>query len=56
MMDAVPTADVIVINPTHYAVALKYERRAQRHPVVVAKGVDNLAHKIREARQGRRRP
>jgi flagellar biosynthetic protein FlhB len=48
MMDAVPTADVIVTNPTHYAVALKYESGSAA-PIVVAKGVDNLAFKIREA-------
>jgi flagellar biosynthetic protein FlhB len=48
MMDAVPTADVIVTNPTHYSVALKYESGSAA-PVVVAKGVDNLAFKIREA-------
>ncbi len=48
MMDAVPTADVIVTNPTHYAVALKYDSGSSA-PIVVAKGVDNLATKIREA-------
>jgi flagellar biosynthetic protein FlhB len=48
MMDAVPTADVVVVNPTHYAVALKYSSEAPA-PVVVAKGVDNLAARIREA-------
>src|SRR3954452_15835508 len=47
MMDAVPSADVIVTNPTHYSVALKYEAGSEA-PVVVAKGVDNLAFKIRE--------
>lgn len=48
MMAAVPTASVIVTNPTHYAVALKYEHGAMRAPIVVAKGVDTLALKIRE--------
>src|ERR1700754_652849 len=48
MMDAVPTSDVIVTNPTHYSVALKYEASSAA-PIVVAKGVDNLAFKIREA-------
>jgi flagellar biosynthetic protein FlhB len=48
MMDAVPTADVIVTNPTHYSVALKYDS-GNAAPIVVAKGVDNLAFKIREA-------
>ena len=48
MMEAVPTADVIVTNPTHYAVALKYEAGAMRAPKVVAKGVDEMALRIRE--------
>jgi len=48
MMDAVPSADVIVTNPSHYSVALKYESGSSA-PIVVAKGVDNLAFKIREA-------
>jgi flagellar biosynthetic protein FlhB len=48
MMEAVPTADVIVVNPTHYAVALKYEGGSMRAPKVVARGVDEVAHRIRE--------
>ncbi|MCD9008038.1 flagellar biosynthesis protein FlhB [Luteimonas sp. XNQY3] len=48
MMEDVPTADVIVVNPTHYAVALKYDGGAMRAPRVVAKGVDELALRIRE--------
>jgi flagellar biosynthetic protein FlhB len=48
MMDAVPTADVVVTNPTHYAVALRYEP-AKAAPEVVAKGMDAVAAKIREA-------
>jgi flagellar biosynthesis protein FlhB len=48
MMAAVPTASVIVTNPTHYAVALKYEHGAMAAPMVVAKGVDLLALRIRE--------
>jgi flagellar biosynthetic protein FlhB len=48
MMAAVPTASVIVTNPTHYAVALKYDHGSMAAPVVVAKGVDALALKIRE--------
>ena len=48
MMQAVPTASVIVTNPTHYAVALKYEHGDMAAPVVVAKGVDLVALKIRE--------
>jgi len=46
MMQAVPTADVIIRNPTHVAVALKYDRDKNRAPVVVAKGVDDVALKI----------
>jgi flagellar biosynthetic protein FlhB len=48
MMEKVPTADVIVTNPTHYAVALKYKQGEMRAPVVVAKGVDQIALMIRE--------
>lgn len=47
MMAAVPTASVIITNPTHYAVALKYER-GMPAPVCIAKGVDLMALKIRE--------
>ncbi len=48
MMAAVPTADVIITNPTHLAVALKYEQGKQSAPCVVAKGADLVAEKIRE--------
>ena len=48
MMQAVPAADVVVTNPTHYAVALKYEQSVDRAPVVLAMGQDNIALKIRE--------
>jgi flagellar biosynthesis protein FlhB len=49
---AVAKADVVVVNPTHYAVALRYDEASDRAPIVVAKGVDELAEKIREvARQ-----
>ena len=54
MMEAVPTADVVVMNPTHYAVALKYTAGKTRAPVVVAKGVDELALAIRAAAQQHR--
>jgi flagellar biosynthetic protein FlhB len=47
MMDAVPGADVVVMNPTHYAVALKYAAGRMRAPTVVAKGVDEMALAIR---------
>jgi flagellar biosynthesis protein FlhB len=48
MMSEVPTADVVVTNPTHYAVALKYADGKMRAPTVVAKGADEVAAKIRE--------
>lgn len=48
MMQDVPTADVVITNPTHLAVALKYESNSGKAPVVVAKGEDFLAKKIRE--------
>lgn len=48
MMAAVPEASVVVTNPTHYAVALKYEPDKMDAPTVVAKGVDVLARRIRE--------
>ncbi len=48
MMAAVPTADVIITNPTHYSVALKYDNATMKAPKVVAKGLDNIALKIRE--------
>lgn len=47
MMTAVPTATVVIMNPTHYAVALKYESGKMAAPVCVAKGVDALALRIR---------
>lgn len=47
MMAAVPTADVVVTNPTHFAVALKYADGARGAPMVVAKGSDEVAARIR---------
>jgi len=47
MMEAVPDADVVVTNPTHYAVALKYDQLSMAAPVVVALGVDEVAGHIR---------
>jgi flagellar biosynthetic protein FlhB len=47
MMAAVPEATVVIMNPTHYAVALKYESGKMAAPICVAKGVDALALKIR---------
>ena len=48
MLAAVPTADLVVMNPSHYAVALKYNDAAMAAPRVVAKGADLLALKIRD--------
>lgn len=48
MMAAIPKADVIVTNPTHYAVALRYKEGEQRAPMLLAKGADLVAAKIRE--------
>lgn len=48
MMSAIPTADVVVTNPTHYSVALKYSEEGGRAPVVVAKGSHLVALRIRE--------
>lgn len=48
MMQDVPNADVVLVNPTHYAVALKYDNKAGGAPKVLAKGTDNIAFKIRE--------
>ncbi|OAN50234.1 flagellar biosynthesis protein FlhB [Paramagnetospirillum marisnigri] len=48
MMAAVPSASVVITNPTHYAVALKYDMEAMGAPVLVAKGADLVAKRIRE--------
>lgn len=56
MMAEVPKADVVVTNPTHYAVALKYSEGRDAAPVVVAKGADALAAKIRELASEHRVP
>jgi flagellar biosynthesis protein FlhB len=47
MLGAVPTADVVITNPTHYAVALKYERGVDKAPVIVAKGENSFAKRIK---------
>ncbi|MDQ0214286.1 flagellar biosynthetic protein FlhB [Oikeobacillus pervagus] len=47
MMQEVPEADVVITNPTHYAIALKYDEEKMDAPFVVAKGVDYLAQKIK---------
>ena len=48
MLTDVATADVVVVNPTHYAVALKWDRKSGGAPLCVAKGVDEVARRIRE--------
>ncbi len=48
MMANVPKADVVITNPTHFAVALKYETGKMSAPTLIAKGADKVAHKIRE--------
>jgi flagellar biosynthesis protein FlhB len=48
MMSNVPSADVIITNPTHYAVALSYDNEKNKAPVVVAKGIDFIAIRIKE--------
>jgi flagellar biosynthetic protein FlhB len=48
LKSSVPKADVIITNPTHYAVALKYDRDQYAAPIVVAKGTDFMALRIRE--------
>jgi flagellar biosynthetic protein FlhB len=48
MMSSVPTADVVITNPTHYAVAIRYEEGRDHAPLVVAKGTDTTALKIKE--------
>lgn len=48
MMQEVPKADVVITNPTHFAVALKYDANTMEAPIVIAKGMDNVALKIRE--------
>ncbi|MBO6503438.1 MAG: flagellar biosynthesis protein FlhB [Kordiimonadaceae bacterium] len=51
MMAAVPRADVVITNPTHYAVALEYKHGQMDVPVLIAKGVDDVAMRIREVAQ-----
>ena len=48
MMSEVPKADVVITNPTHYAIALKYDEAVVSVPYVVAKGTDDVAQKIKE--------
>jgi flagellar biosynthetic protein FlhB len=48
MMHRVPYADVVIVNPEHFAVAIKYDGKKNRAPVVIAKGKDNVALRIKE--------
>ena len=48
MLDDVPKADVVITNPTHYAVALRYDPTESPAPMLIAKGLDHLAEKIKE--------
>ncbi len=48
MMSAIPTADVVITNPTHYAVAIKYDEQKSHAPIIVAKGMDHIAQQIKK--------
>lgn len=48
MMAEVPNADVVITNPTHYAVALKYDEKKSHAPLVIAKGMDHIAQQIKK--------
>jgi flagellar biosynthetic protein FlhB len=56
MLAAVPKATVVITNPTHYAIALAYDRTRNAAPRVVAKGVDSLAARIREVAEANKVP
>jgi len=56
MMSSIPKADVVVTNPTHYAVAIRYDTKVAPAPQVVAKGVDYIAFKIKEVAQNNNIP
>jgi flagellar biosynthetic protein FlhB len=56
MMHKIPTADVVLVNPTHFAVALKYDPKKMRAPVLVAKGSDVVAANIRRIAEEHRVP
>lgn len=56
MMHKVPAADVVIVNPTHFAVALKYDPKKMRAPLVLAKGVDLVAANIRRIAEEHRVP
>ncbi|NPA60632.1 MAG: flagellar biosynthesis protein FlhB [Epsilonproteobacteria bacterium] len=48
MMSEVPNADVVITNPTHYAVAIKYDEEKSHAPIVIAKGMNNIAQQIKK--------
>lgn len=48
MMSEVPSADVVITNPTHYSIAIKYDEEKASAPFIVAKGIDHIAFKIRD--------
>jgi len=48
MMSEVPNSDVVITNPTHYAVAIKYDDEKSHAPIVVAKGMDHIAQQIKK--------
>jgi len=48
MAEEVPKASVVLVNPTHVAVAIRYDAKTMEAPVMVAKGADHMAEKIRE--------
>jgi flagellar biosynthetic protein FlhB len=56
MMEEVPSADVVITNPTHFAVALKYDEATMGAPMVVAKGKDFMAQRIREVAEANKVP
>jgi flagellar biosynthetic protein FlhB len=56
MFEQLQTADAVITNPTHYAVALGYEQGKMAAPVVLAKGVDHMALKIREIGEAHKVP
>lgn len=56
MMSSVPSADVVITNPTHYAVALKYDNSKNKAPIVVAKGIDFIALRIKDVARDNKIP
>ncbi|MDF1589414.1 MAG: flagellar biosynthesis protein FlhB [Gammaproteobacteria bacterium] len=56
MMEEIPQADVIITNPTHYAVALRYDQSGAGAPVVIAKGADLIAQQIRQVGEAHKVP